>query len=72
MLVELYENWSGITILLRVPSRSGMVDSLAFVLRGDPSVLFRLYALAIVFRARKWFLKYFLEDVLMTREGMGL
>ena len=56
VLVELCENWSGITTLLKVPSRSGMVDSLDFVLCGDPRVPLRLHALAIVFHARKWFL----------------
>ena len=53
VLVELYENWTGIITLLRAPSRSGKVDSLDFVLCGDPSVPLRLHALAIVFRARK-------------------
>ena len=52
VLVELCENWSGVTMLLRVPSRSGMVDSLDLVLCGDVSLPLRLHALAVVFRAR--------------------
>ena len=52
VLVELCENWSGVTMLLRVPSRSGMVDSLDLVLCSDVSLPLRLHALAVVFRAR--------------------
>ena len=37
VLQELYVNWGGISHLLSVPSSSGMVDSLDFVLCGDPA-----------------------------------
>ena len=51
VLTELYTNWAEISCLLRVASSSGVIDSLDFVLCGDPSVSLRLHALAIVFRA---------------------
>ena len=53
VLQELYVNWGGISRLLRVPSSSGMVDSLDFVLCGDSSVPLRLHVLSVIFRARK-------------------
>ena len=56
VLIELYEHWTEITTLLRVPSQSGMVDSLDFVLCGDLSVPLRLHALSIVFSAREYLL----------------
>ena len=58
VLTELYVNWTEISSLLRSPSSSGVVDSLDFVLCGDPSVALRLHALAIVFRSRKLILNY--------------
>ena len=54
LLTELYENWTEISILLRVPSGSGVIDSLDFVICGDASVPRRLQALAIVFGARMY------------------
>ena len=54
LLTELYENWAEMSNLLRVPSGSGVIDSLDFVLCGDASVPLRLQALAIVFRARMY------------------
>ena len=56
VLIELYKHWTEITTLLRVPSQSGMVDSLDFVLCGDLSVPLRLHALSIVFSAREYLL----------------
>ena len=54
VLTELYENWTEISNLLRVPSGSGIIDSLDFVLCGDLSVPLRLQALARVFRERMY------------------
>ena len=56
VLTELYSNWIEISCLLRVPSSSGTIESLDLVLCGDPSVLLRFHALAIVFRARMYIL----------------
>ena len=59
LLTELYENWTELSDLLRVPSGSGVIDSLDFVLCGDASVSLRLQALAIVFRARMYISLFF-------------
>ena len=52
VLSELSENWAEISNLLRVPSGSGLIESLDLVLCGDRSIPLRLQALASVFRAR--------------------
>ena len=54
VLAELSENWAEISNLLRVPSGSGIIESLDFVLCGDRAIPFRLQALASVFRARMY------------------
>ena len=52
VLPELSENWAEVSDLLRVPSGSGVIESLDFVLCGDRAIPFCLQALASVFRAR--------------------
>ena len=54
VLFESYTNWAAISCLLRVPSSSGVIESLDFVLCGDPSVSLRLHVLSLVFRARMY------------------
>ena len=54
VLTDLYTHWSEIVVLLRVPSSSGVSETLDLVLCGDPSVSFRLHALSLVFRARMY------------------
>ena len=59
LLTELYENWTEMSNLLRVPSASGVIDPLDFALCGDASVPLRLQALVFVFRARMYISLFF-------------
>ena len=54
VLAKLHENWLFVCGLLRAPDAAGTVESLDYVLCGDPSVPVRLHALNLVFRARKF------------------
>ena len=70
VLTEIYTNWAEVSFLLRVPSSSGTIESLDFVLCGDLRVSLRLHALAIVFRARMYSLFCIVE--LFSGYGIGM
>ena len=63
VLTELSENWAEVSNLLRVPSGSGIIESLDFVLCRDRAIPFRLQALASNFRARMYVLLFFLVHI---------